>query len=185
MMTLVEFKKSCSETLIFVQQLIDKANLDLTAAWLTEDDFASLAKNHKSRLNWLNYFPHFLHEESFSAGFKVKGSQDVEGAFLAIYSAADKHLHLFMIESLVKDDSSHPLKGRLTTLAVIAMTDLLASIDDSVGAFIIQPDPDLIGHYSKFGFSYRQDKNVMYADFNALTSVQQNILRRSNLRVDW
>lgn len=185
MTTSVEFKASCNETLVVVQQVIDKAGLDLSVAWLNEDEFESLSRNPESRLNWLNYFPHYLHKESFSAAFKVTGSQNVEGAFLSIYSVADKHLHLFMIESLVKDDASHPLKGRLTALAVIAMTDLLASIDDSVGAFIIQPDPDLIGHYNKFGFSYRQDQNVMHADFNTLTSVQRNILRRANLRVDW
>lgn len=95
-----------------------------------------------------------------------------------------KVLHLLLLESLIHTQRKHPLKGRLTALTVIAATMLLTFLEGSKGAWIVEPDPLLIGHYARFGFTPADDdENVMYATTETLQSVQTallNTLRNSN-----
>lgn len=173
----VDFNVFCNEALGFLQQFMDSVKLNLIVQAITEDEFEDLVFDQRSRLNWREYFPHYLEENSFHAGFKLTFDGEPEGAFLTVYSESDKHLHVLMLESLVRDEDDHPLKGRLTALTVVAITDLLSAIPDSVGAYIVQPHSDLTSHYKKFGFSLTNQSDVtMHASLTRLQQVQFSIV---------
>lgn len=178
-MRTTDFRTSCNEAVEFLQHFISVTNIDISVQPLSEEQFEMLVRDDRSELNWLAYFGHYLSDKSFHAGFKLSAGEGIDAAFLTVYSEKDKHLHVLMLESLVRNDDNHPLKGKLTALAIVAMTDLLSGIVDSLGAFIVQPDPKLVVHYKRFGFEVTQyNQNIMYANISTLQDIQKQIMNR-------
>ena len=176
-MDTVDFTRICHETLQFLQEFIDSVHLNLTVAAINETEFEALVRDSRSSLNWRGYFGHYLSNESFHIAYKITGSDIVDGAILAVYSTSHKELHLLLLESLVQHQQRHPLKGRLTTLTIIAVTLLLSLLDDSQGVWIVEPAPWLIEHYMRFGFTLSPGViNVMYATTEALQTMQTELL---------
>lgn len=176
-MDTVDFSGVCHETLQFLQEFIDSVHLNLTVTAISETEFEALVRDNRSSLNWRGYFSYYLSVQSFHIAFKITGSGIVDGAMLAVYSTSHKELHLLLLESLIHHQQHHPLKGRLTVLTIIAATFLLSLIDDSKGAWIVEPAPWLIDHYKRFGFTlYPGGKNVMYATTETLQMMQTDLL---------
>lgn len=97
----------------------------------------------------------------------------IEGAFLTVYGVQQGRLHIFLLESLVRDDTSHPLHGRLISLAIIAIISLLADLPESEGVYLIEPHPELMEHYRRYGFELLAEQAVMYAPTERLMLIQQ------------
>ena len=172
----VTIQQDLQETVSFLQQFIDQVDLGLSVQSLTDNDFEALVRDDRTVLNWLAMHGHYLHEDSFHLGFRLVSELDIDGAMLGIYAASDGQLHIFLIESLVRNNRTHPLNGRLTTLVVIAATYFLALREESVGAYVVQPHQDLIQHYEQFGFEATSDANVaMYASYESLQAAQERI----------
>ncbi|EHZ6873041.1 MULTISPECIES: hypothetical protein [Providencia] len=164
------------KTVDFLQEFVDEALLDLQVSMLSEDDFESLVRDKRSVLNWLSKFGHFLSEDSFHMGFRLEKGSEIDGAVLGVYATKRGDLHIFLIESFVRDLPEHPLNGRLTTLVIIAVTFFLTQYPDSKAVYIIEPDEGLISHYQKFGFKLLRDENVMFATSDALQLIQLSLL---------
>lgn len=176
-MDIVDFRKTCMQTLQFLQEFIDSIPLNLTVSAISETEFEGLARDIRSSLNWRHYFGHYLSTESFHIAFKTGGSDIVDGAILAVYSASHQDLHLLLLESLIQEQPQHPLKGRLTALTVVATTFLLTLLNDSKGAWIVDPAVMLISHYERFGFTLNYNgQNVMYATTETLQQKQIEVL---------
>lgn len=169
-------ESSLHETIDFLQEFIDEVQLELNVSALTEDDFESLVKNDKSVLNWRGKFPHYLSDDSFHMGFRLRTDSNIDGAMLGVYATTQGELHVFLIESFARKQPSHPLAGRLTTFVVIAATFFLAQYPDSKGVYIVEPHKDLISHYQRFGFELLEDELAMYATVESLQSVQLSLM---------
>lgn len=167
-----------TETLDFLQEIIDDSHLGLEVSRLNGDDFEFIALQKETQLNWFGYHPHFEHHNSVPLGFRLSGiDDDVDGAVLGIYDPEFRRFNLFLLESFVQDNWQHPLKGRLTTLVIIAITYFLSLIDDSDGALIVEPDPRLVSFYEDYNFTLIQgEKMMMYASVEALQEIQENLV---------
>lgn len=174
-----DFKQSSESAINFLQCVLDKAELNILVESLSEHQFEQLMRDTRSRLNWRAYFPHYLSNHSFHAGFRLIGKQGVVGAFLTVYSSEDKHLHVLLLESLIRNQDAHPLSGRLTTLALIGIIDLLSAIPDSIGVFIVSPHKNLVEYYKEYGFSIvKSEALIMQADIATLQQIQNQIMIR-------
>ncbi|WP_407559753.1 hypothetical protein [Vibrio parahaemolyticus] len=173
----MSIEQDLQETVSFLQDFIDQVDLGLSVESLCDDDFEALVRDDRTVLNWLGKHGHYLHEDSFHLGFRLVSKLQIDGAMLGVYASSDGKLHIFLIESLVRDERHHPLNGRLTTLVVIAATYFLALREESVGAYVVQPHEDLIQHYEQFGFEATTGENVaMYASYEALQEAQERIM---------
>lgn len=180
-----DFQQACSKTLDFIQTFIDSVPLGLSVSAISEDEFEALVRDRRSTLNWRAYFPHYLSDDSFHLALKLNGADDIDGAILAVYSTSENELHIFLLESFIRQHQNHPLKGRLTALTIVAATWLLTLLNESKGAYIVNPDPQLIPHYARFGFAMtRETTNAMYATIEVLQAMQIQLmqsLRERNL----
>lgn len=168
-------KSNLNKTVSFLQEFIAEVQLGLHVSELSEDDFESLVKDERSILNWLSKFGHFLSEDSFHLGFRLYENAKIDGAVLGIYATNDGTLHIFLIESFVRYQDQHSLKGNLITLVVIAATFFLSEYPESKGVYIVEPHDDLVLHYKKFGFELLENDMVMYATIETLQSVQLSL----------
>lgn len=174
---LVDIQQDLQDTVLFLQQFIDQVDLGLSVQGLSDDDFESIVRDNRTVLNWLGKHGHYLHKDSFHLGFRLVSESQIDGAMLGVYAALDGHLHIFLIESLVRENRKHPLNGRLTTLVVIAATYFLALREESVGVYVVQPHRDLIQHYEQFGFEVTSGEDLaMYASYESLQDAQQRII---------
>lgn len=173
----MSIQQDLEETISFLQQFVDQANLGLSVESISDEDFESLVNDDRSVLNWLSMHPYYLHDDSFHLGFRLVSQSQIDGAMLGVYASSDGRLHVFLIESLVREDRGHPLNGRLTTLVVVAATYFLSLREEGVGVYVVQPHQDLIEHYEKFGFSLVSGEQIaMYATYEALQTAQEQIM---------
>ncbi|EGQ9984392.1 hypothetical protein NMT25_002353 [Vibrio cholerae] len=169
-------EQDLQETISFLQDFIDQADLGLSVEPLSHDDFEALVRDERTVLNWICMHGHYLHDDSFHLGFRLVSESKLDGAMLGVYASSDEKLHIFLMESLVRDDRFHPLNGRLTTLVVIAATYFLA-LREGIGAYVVQPHEHLVQHYELFGFEATTVGNLaMYASYEALQEAQQRIM---------
>ncbi|MFG0457288.1 hypothetical protein [Shewanella mangrovisoli] len=168
-------QEDLENTISFLQEFIDQVNLGLSVQSLSEDDYEALVYDDRSVLNWRGKFSHYLHDDSFHLGFRLVAEFQIDGAMLGIYVSINGYLHIFLIESMVRNTHGHPLNGRLTTLVVVAATYFLSLREDGKGVYVVEPHEDLIEHYEKFGFEVVEG-NAMYASFQSLQEVQERIM---------
>lgn len=171
-------KLNLDETIHFLQEFINKAQLKLKVSVLSESDFESIAKDNRSVLNWRNKFSYYLHENSFHMGFKLCTNASIDGAMLGVYATSSGDLHIFLIESFIRHNKNHPLSERLTTLVVIASIFFLSQYTDSKGVYIVEPHKELISHYEKFGFELLDNHLAMYATFETLQTIQLSLMSK-------
>ncbi|QEZ91077.1 hypothetical protein [Proteus sp. CD3] len=171
-------KLNLDETIHFLQTFINKAQLELKVSVLSESDFESIVKDNRSVLNWIDKFPHYLNENSFHMGFRLCTNRGIDGAMLGIYATSSGDLHIFLIESFIRNKKSHPLSERLTTLVIIASIFFLSQYTDSKGIYIVEPHKELIFHYEKFGFQLLDDHLAMYATFETLQKMQLSLMSK-------
>ena len=173
----MNIRDDLQETVSFLQTFLEQAELDINVQSLSDDDFEALVQDERTVLNWLSKYQYYLHKDSFHLGFRLVSTSRIDGAMLGIYACSDGKLHIFLIESLIRENRAHPLNGRLTTLVVIAATYFLSLREESMGAYVVEPHPDLVPHYERFGFeSVSENHEAMYASYEALLEAQQRIL---------
>lgn len=168
-----------SKTIELLQEFIDSTQLGLKVDALCEDDFESLSRDERSILNWRDKFPHYLSESSFHLGVRLDDESKIDGAMLGIYASENGELHILLIESFVRNNPHHPLSGRLTMFVIVATMFFLSQYSDSKGVYIIEPHPELISYYEKFGFKLLENELVMYATVEELQLAQLNLFREN------
>lgn len=137
-----------------IQLLIDRFDLGLGVGPLKDADYRLLASGMFGDLNWdWGVGQYTGHEDTFELCFKIVAEVEgyPAGIALCAYRTDTQTFEIYMLENFVKDEVDHPLYKRMalfTFIGAYIFTDAVLGTQ----VVIVEPDPDLIGYYSKFGF---------------------------------
>ncbi|PWC10691.1 hypothetical protein B4923_16375 [Brenneria roseae subsp. americana] len=167
MLSLEEIGQSVRNNL---QLIIDSSGLDLAVGPISDQDYRILCGGFGD-LDW-NYAicTHGNDPDRFE--FCVKLVTDhidsvPAGIALCVFGSNDKIFQIHMIESFVRDDEDHPLKGRMVTLTLMAAYIFCMAVE-ATEVYIVEPDQDLIDYYSTYGFSMHECGYIMKSDVAGL-----------------
>ncbi|EPC5390101.1 hypothetical protein ACRZ2F_002131 [Serratia liquefaciens] len=167
MLSLDEIGQSVRNNL---QLIIDSQQLKLAVGPISDQDYRILAGGF-GELEWdvglCDYGNDPNHFE-----FCIKLVKDVveavpSGVGLCVYGINDKIFRIHMIESFVRDDNGHPLKGRMVLLTLMAAY-LFCMAVEAEGVEIVEPVRELVDYYNSFGFTMTECGYVMIAEVGTL-----------------
>ena len=132
----------------FLQELVSEANLPLEICRINEN----IAPPLSADLHW-DWALDFLNDDHhFDLAIGIKLNDEVDGLAIGLYCTERKVLELQAIESFVRLNEIHPLKGRMILLTIIAATYFVLQIKGN-GVDVLQPDAALIEYYKSFSLS--------------------------------
>ncbi|CAM2885075.1 hypothetical protein [Vibrio neptunius] len=165
------------ETVSFLQQIMDKAQMGVLVTALDDHDYEGLVNHEPSVLNWLDYYSMMCSTKStLHMGLKVINNADFQGAVLGIYDDLTQQFHVILLEQLALSVHEQQLQHRLVSLVSIASVYFMSLYPNHSGIHIVEPFENLIPHYETFGF-YKTDADAstMYATFDELFECQQDL----------
>lgn len=138
----------------FLQELVLEANLPLEISRIE----ANIEAPWSAELNW-DWALSFLNDTShFDLAIGIRINDAVDGMAVGIYCTERKILELQAIESFVRLDEEHPLKGRMVLLTIIAATYFVL-LAEGYGVNVLEPDSNLITYYERFKLTQVEDIN--------------------------
>ncbi len=141
-----------NDVISFLQELVLEANLPLEICRIQDDILAPLS----AELNWDWALAHLNEEHHFDLAIGIKLNDDVDGMAVGLYCTEREILELQAIESFVRLNEDHPLKGRMILLTIIAATYFVLQVE-GYGVNVLDPDSDLISYYEKFNLIQSED----------------------------
>lgn len=141
-----------NDVVSFVQELVRKAELPLEVTRI--ECRIDVPKSAELEWDWaLGYLNNPAH---FDLAIGVKVNNDVDGMAVGIYCDEHKILEVQAIESFVRLDEVHPLKGKMVLLTIIAATYFVLLVEGR-GVHVIAPDVDLVSYYEKFSLTFTEN----------------------------
>lgn len=137
-----------------IQLLIERMGLGLIVGPLSDGDFKLLGSGLFGDLHWEWGIGEYTGKEnSFELCFKIAAEVDGYPAGIAVcaYLMETQIFEVYMLENFVKDDQEHPLYKRMALFTFIAAYIFTDAVQGGYVA-VVEPDPDLVGYYSTFGF---------------------------------
>ncbi|MBE0148295.1 hypothetical protein [Serratia sp. PL7] len=153
-----------------LQLIIDSQQLKLAVGPISEQDYRILSGGF-GELEWdVGLCSYGNNPNRFEFCIKlVKNAVEAvpSGAALCVYGIDDHIFRIHMIESFVRDEDEHPLKGRMVMLTLMAAY-LFCMAVDAEGVQICEPVKELLGYYASFGFEMHDSGYAMFADVSTL-----------------
>ncbi|MFS6803162.1 hypothetical protein [Edwardsiella tarda] len=137
-----------------LQLIIESQGLPLAVGPLTDEDFRILSGGF-GELEWdyaLTKYGNDPNKFEFCIKLVKQVTETVpSGVALCVYGIDDRVFRIHMIERFCRDDESHPLKGRMVALAIMAAFIFCKAVD-AIDVFIMEPVAELVDYYHSFGF---------------------------------
>ncbi|MFS1424715.1 hypothetical protein [Shewanella sp. 10N.286.48.B5] len=136
-----------------IQWFFDDQKLDLMVGEVSDDDYKILCGGYGD-LEW----PWALSdignaENSISFCFKITGGKIPDGIAMGLFDTENETLSIYMIESFVRQNNTHPLSGRMVYFTLVSSLLFLEAFDGKTLHFVDPLNQDLEGYYKSFGFS--------------------------------
>ncbi|GDX06661.1 hypothetical protein [Buttiauxella sp. A111] len=171
MLTLDEIGQSVRNN---IQLVIDNYGLPLAVGPISDDDYKVLSGGFGD-LEW-DYVlsTHGNSPDRYEFCIKLLNQGVMEGvpsgAALCIFRVEEYVFSIHMIESFVKDDAEHPLKGRMVLITLMSAYLFCMAVECPT-VRIVEPVPELHGFYEGFGFRLLPCGYVMEANTSDIEDV--------------
>lgn len=141
-----------SAVLNAIQTVTDEMGMGLGVGPLNEQDWNYLSGGY-GLLNWEMGLTRYGNEQwSFDVALKLAPTMaTLDAAILGVYRQETDTLEMHLVESFVRSNVQHSLKGRVFAMMIIASYLYIAAAD---GAYVrlMDVEPELMDYYSMFGF---------------------------------
>ena len=149
-----------------IQLILDHFELPLAVGPISDDDYKVLSRGY-GELEWDYALADYGNSsERYEFCIKLVNNSVVEGvpsgAALCIFAVENRVFNIHMIESFVRNDETHPLKGRMVLITLMSAY-LFCMAVECQRIQIVDPVPELIEYYSGFGFSSVSGSSLMEA----------------------
>ncbi|SHO23789.1 Putative uncharacterized protein [Moritella viscosa] len=138
----------------FLQELVEKAGLPLEISRIT----CRMQAPKSAELDWDWAFEYLNEETHFDLAIGIKIDDDIDGMAVGIYCDENEILEVQAVESFVRLDEDHPLKGKMVLLTLIAAIYFVLQAEGK-GVHVVAPEIDLINYYEKFSLTFKQNHN--------------------------
>lgn len=136
----------------FLQDLVKEADLPLEVSRIT---CRMHAPNH-AELDWDWAFNFLNNQAHFDLAIGIKIDDDIDGMAVGIYCDENEILEVQAVESFVRLEDAHPLKGKMVLLTLIAAIYFVLQVEGK-GVHVIAPDMNLINYYEKFSLTFKEN----------------------------
>ncbi|EKS7794427.1 hypothetical protein ACOGYE_000005 [Edwardsiella piscicida] len=169
----LHLEEICQSVRNNLQLIIESQGLPLAVGPLTDDDCRILSGGF-GELGWdyaLTKYGNDPNKFEFCIKLVKQVAETVpSGVALCVYGIDDHVFRIHMIERFCRDDESHPLKGRMVALAIMAAFIFCKAVD-AVDVFIMEPVAELVDYYHSFGFVEHESASyVLRASVDDLVS---------------
>lgn len=167
MLSLEEIGQSVRNNL---QLILDSYGIKLAVGPVTDQDYKILSGGF-GELEWdFGFSQHGNDPDKFEFCVKLVNTA-VEaipsGVSLSVYSIEERIFRIHMIESFVRSDAEHPLKGRMVLLSLMAAYIFCMAVG-AVEVHVVEPVPELVEYYASFGFKMHTCGYVMVSEVSGL-----------------
>jgi hypothetical protein len=171
MLTIEEIGQSVRNN---IQLVLDNFGLPLAVGPISDDDYKVLSGGF-GELEWdYALSTQGNSPERYEFCIKLLNQNVMEGvpsgAALCIFGVEEHVFSIHMIESFVKDDVDHPLKGRMVLITLMSAYLFCMAVECPT-VRIIEPVPGLYDFYGRFGFRMLQCGYVMEAQLSDIEDV--------------
>lgn len=167
MLSLEEIGQSVRNNL---QLILDSYGLKLAVGPVTDQDYKILCGGF-GELEWdFGFSQHGNHPDKFEFCVKLvnTGVEDIpSGVALSVYSIEERVFRIHMIESFVRNDAEHPLKGRMVLLALMSAYIFCMAVN-ATEVQVVEPVAELVDYYASFGFVMHACGYVMTSEVSGL-----------------
>jgi len=138
----------------FMNEFLAQSGIPLEVSRVDDRAYRNLQKHQGSEIEW-DFAVSFLNEEEhFDLAIGIKLDDNIDGVAVGIYREESRILEVQAVESFIRYDEHHPLRGRMVALTVIAAAYFASLIEGAEGVHFLDPLNDtLIKYYERFGFS--------------------------------
>ncbi|MGU5794653.1 hypothetical protein ACFX5Z_18520 [Aeromonas dhakensis] len=157
-----------SAVLSAIQVVTDEMGLELAVGPLNDLDWAYLSGGY-GHLNWDAGLTEYGNKEwSFDVGLKLQSdTRLLNAAILGVFHPETDTLEMHFVESFIRREDQHQLKGRVFKMMIIASYLYVAAVGGTT-VRLMDVEPELIAYYSFFGFkSDGQDMHQSREDLAA------------------
>ena len=160
--------------------VLDNFGLPLAVGPISDDDYKVLSGGF-GELEW-DYVlsTHGNSPERYEFCIKLVNHGALEnvpsGAALCIFEVEEHTFSIHMIESFVRDDPEHPLKGRMVLITLMSAYLFCMAVDCPT-VRVIEPVPELRDFYESFGFCMLACGFIMEAELSAIEDVFNKFAR--------
>lgn len=171
MLTIEEIGQSVRNN---IQLVLDNFGLPLAVGPISDDDYKVLSGGF-GELEW-DYVlaTHGNSSERYEFCIKLVNQGAMEnvpsGAAMCAFGVAEHVFSIHMIESFVKDDPEHPLKGRMVLITLMSAYLFCMAVECPT-VRIIEPVPSLHEFYGSFGFQMLSCGYIMEARISDIEDV--------------
>lgn len=141
-----------SAVLNAIQTVTDDMGMGLGVGPLNQQDWNYLSGGY-GLLNWDMGLTTYGNEEwSFDVALKLAPAMvTLDAAILGVYRLETDTLEMHLVESFVRTNVQHSLKGRVFAMMIIASYLYIAAAGGTY-VRLMDVEPELIDYYSMFGF---------------------------------
>lgn len=171
MLTIEEIGQSVRNN---IQLVLDNFGLPLAVGPISDEDYKVLSGGF-GELEW-DYVlaTHGNSPDRYEFCIKLVNHEAMEsvpsGAALCIFGVEEHTFSIHMIESFVRDDAEHPLKGRMVLITLMSAYLFCMAVECPT-VRIIEPVPELLDFYGSFGFNMLSCGYIMEADLSDIEGV--------------
>ena len=172
----LKFYQVCDSVINSLQMAVEDLGGGLRVGPISDDDYRVLSSGY-SELDWCWGFDNIGHsDEKFELCIKIQQNNTPDGAMLGSYNLETKAFEIHLIESFVRQNSSHPLYGRMFKISLIASYLLISAVNGDKVHIIEPTNQGLIEFYKTHGFSMLSDESstILSIDKDSLTDVVQS-----------
>lgn len=167
--------------IIFMQAFLDRAGLPLRVSKISDPVWRVLQKRFATAeldWDWAIQFTNKPRHFDLAVGMDLGNA--VDGVAVGLYHLKEKRLEIQAVESFVKDQICHPLRGRLVELTVIAATYFVLLMEGREVHIIDPLDDTLIAYYTRFGFKMHRyfDETCLIRMTASIDVLEKQLLRR-------
>ncbi|MFM4808825.1 hypothetical protein [Aeromonas hydrophila] len=162
-----------SAVLSAMQVVTDEMDLGLAVGPLNPLDWAYLSRGY-GHLNWDAGLTEYGNKEwSFDVALKLQeGTMELNAAILGVFKPEADTLEMHFVESFIRREEQHPLKGRVFEMMIIASFLYVAAAGGST-VRLMDVEPELMNYYRLFGF--QSDDHDMYQSLTDLAATFRRI----------
>jgi len=152
-MDAIDLEKVRDDVISFMKDFIEESGLPLKVSRIDDGIYRQIQQLKTSEIEW-DWAIQFLNKKQhFDLAIGIQLNDSVDGIAIGIYQQDSEILEIQAVESFVRFDEDHPLRGRMVELTVIAATYFVTLVEGK-GVHIIDPlDARLVTHYEMFGFT--------------------------------
>lgn len=179
MLTLEEIGQSVRNN---IQLVIDNVGLPLAVGAISDDDYRILCGGF-GELEWdfaLEKYGNDPERYEFCVKVVEQGvTQTVpSGAAICGYGVEDRIFRIHIIERFSRDDEQHPLRGRMVLITLMSAYLFCMAVESDT-VYIMEPVPELVGYYTRFGFTMQPCGYVMAASVSSLQETFVNFAHQA------